>query len=158
MKNIEVEIENRVKEIKDGKRDFFMVDLIVDGEKIDTGENPIRSHSFWRDMEDQSQRAIHRIEKNNPTMSFDFNLSTMGMTDEQIEQRFRNHIKNNHPDFDGVDRLFDLVDAEVGEIQVTGPDDNHPNPFLKFQIGSQMTKNFILCVVEKFLKDGEDSI
>lgn len=27
----------------------------------------------------------------------------------------------------------------------------HPNPFMKFPIGSQMTKNFIICVVEKFL-------
>lgn len=148
----EVEIENRTIKVKDKSLDnFLMVDLIVDGQKIETGDNPISSYSFWEDMNDQTQRALHRIKKNNPKMSFDFNMSTMGMTDEQIEQRFRNHIKGKYPEID-VDGLFDLVDKEVGEIQMTGPDDNHPNPELKFPIGSQMTKNFIIVVLDKFLK------
>lgn len=147
----EVEIENRIIENSVSEREFLMVDLIVDGQKIDTGSNPIESFSFWEDMNDQTQRALHRIKKNNPKMSFDFNFSTMGMTDEQIEQRFRNHIKGKYPEID-VDGLFDLVDKEISEIQMTGPDDNHPNPELKFPIGSQMTKNFIIVVLDKFLK------
>ncbi len=150
----EVEIENRIK-TSESEKEFLMVDLIVDGQKIDTGNNPVSSYSFWEDMNDQTQRALHRIKKNNPKMSFDFNFSTMGMTEEQIEQRFRAHIKGKYPDMD-VDRLFDLVDKEVGEIEMTGPDDNHPNPFLKFPIGSQMTKNFIIVVLDKFLKEKGD--
>jgi len=149
MKDLEIEIENRTKETT--KREFFMVDLIVGEQKIDTGENPISSHSFWKDMEDQAQRAIYRIEKNNPTMSFNFNMSTMGMSDEQLEQRFRTHIKSRYADVD-VDKLFDLIDKGVGEIAATGPDDNHPNPFMKFPIGSHMTKSFIISVLDKFLK------
>lgn len=148
----EVEIENRITENSVSEREFFMVDLIVDGQKIDTGSNPIGSFSFWKDMNDQTQRALHRIKKNNPKMSFDFSMSTMGMTDEQIEQRFRTHIKGKYPEMD-VDRLCDLVDAEVNEIKMTGPDDNHPNPELNFPIGSQMTKNFIIVVLDKFLKE-----
>ncbi len=150
----EVEIENRTIVVGDGHKDFLMVDLIVDGEKIETGDNPISSYSFWSDMEDQAQRAIYRIKNNNPEINFDFNLSTMGMSNEELEERFRNHIKGK---FTGkftnieVDKLFDLIDKEVSEIQMTGPDDNHPNPYMKFPIGSQMTKNFIISVVEKYL-------
>jgi hypothetical protein len=81
----------------------------------------------------------------------------MGMSDEQIEQRFRNHIKGKYPDVD-VDRLFDLVDKEVDEIELTGPDDNHPNPFLKFPIGSQMTKNFIISILDKFAKEQNEQV
>lgn len=91
----EVEIENREEhfETRKGESDsVFMVDLIVDGQKIDTGDNPIASYSFWQDMEGQTQRMLHRIKKNNP------------------------------------------------------------NPFMKFPIGSHITKNKILCVVEKFLE------
>lgn len=149
----EVEIENRTIKVKDKSLDnFLMVDLIVDGQKIETGDNPISSFSFWEDMNDQTQRALYRIKKNNPKMSFDFNMSTMGMTEEEIEQRFRNHIKGKYPEMD-VDKLFDLVDAEVKEFKMTGPDDNHPNPELKFPIGSQVTKNFIISVLDKFLKE-----
>jgi hypothetical protein len=35
---------------------------------------------------------------------------------------------------------------------MTGPDDNHPNPFMKFPIGSDMTKNFIISIVSKLQK------
>jgi len=151
----EIKIENREKHFdkKNGEsHSFFMVDLIVDGQKIETGDNPISSFSFWEDMNDQAQRALHRIKKNNPKRSFKFDLSTMGMTDEQIEQRFRNHIKGKYPEM-RVDKLFDLIDKEVAGIEVTGPDDNHPNPFLKFPIGSQMTKSFMISVLDKFLKE-----
>lgn len=148
-----VEIENRLHELEDkDKKPFFMVDLVIDGETINTGSNPISSYSFWEEMEDQAQRAIYRI-KNNNKMKFDFNLATMGLSEEQKEQRFRDHIKSKHPEFDDVDRLFELVDEEVGKITMSGPDDNHPNPYLKFPIGSQMTKNFILCVIENYLKE-----
>jgi len=147
-----VEIENRTKE--GTKRDFFMVDLIIEDEKIDTGENPIESHSFWTDIQDQSQRALYRIEKENPTMKFDFNLATMAMSEEQKDERFKSHIKGKYPNID-IDRLFEVIDNEIKEIQVTGPDDNHPNPFLKIPISSHMTKNIITSVIDKFLKEKE---
>lgn len=150
----EVEIENRTIVVGDGHKDFLMVDLIIDGEKIETGEEPISSYSFWSDMEDQAQRAIYRIKNNNPEINFNFSLSTMGMTNEELEERFRSHIKGKFSNID-VDKLFDIIDKEVKEIEMTGPDDNHPNPYMKFPIGSQMTKNFIISVLDKFTKENE---
>jgi hypothetical protein len=147
-----VEIENRIQEIDDDKRDFFMVDLVIDEEKIDSGTNPISSHSFWNYMQQASQRALYRIKNENPTMNFDFNLSTMGMSEEQQEERFKTFIKGKYPELD-VDVIFDVINNEVGEIQMTGPDDNHPNPFLKFSIESHFMKNFIVSVIDKLSKE-----
>jgi len=147
-----VEIENRIKELK--KRDFFMVDLTVGDEKIETGENPIESHSFWSDMSDQAQRAIYRIEKNNPTMSFKFDMATLGMSDEDLDNRFKAHMKEKYQDLD-VDKVVELIDDEINSMVVTGPDDNHPNPFMKFPVDSQLTKNLIICIIDKFIKEKE---
>ncbi|MEK6828855.1 MAG: hypothetical protein AABY15_01925 [Nanoarchaeota archaeon] len=153
MKTVEIENRTKVLENDHTKRgDFFMVDLIIDGEKIETGNEPISSHEFWKDMGEQSQRALHRIEKNNPKMSFDFNLSTLGMSEEEKNQRFVSFIKNKYPDVD-VDKIISIIDKEVSSIELTGPDDNHPNPFMKFPIGSQMMKNFIIVVIDKFVKE-----
>lgn len=150
-----VEIENRVKEIEDSKRDLLMVDLMIDEEKIDTGNNPISSHSFWNKIQQASQRALYRIEQENPKMSFDFNLHTMGMSEEQKNERFKAHIQEKYPDLD-VDMVFGVIDQEVGEIEMTGPDDNHPNPFMKFPIGSQFSKAFISSVVDRVLKETKE--
>ena len=146
-----VEIENRTINVGD-EEDFFMVDLIIGDEKIETGEEPISSHEFWKDISEQSQRALYRIEKNNPTMSWDYNLSTMGMSEEEKNERFVSFIKNKYQDVD-VDKIIKVIDKEVSSIELSGPDDNHPNPFMKFPIGSQMMKNFIIVVVDKFLKE-----
>lgn len=144
-----IEIEDRIAKWHD--KDVFVVDLIIDGNKIETGNMPILSHCFWEDMNDQAQRALHRIEKNNPQSTFDINISTMGMSDEEKENRFVSFVKNKFPDLE-VDKILDIINQEVSDIQFTGPDDNHPNPFLKFPIDSQMTKHFILKVISEFIK------
>jgi hypothetical protein len=149
-----LKIENRKLEINDGRGDFLMVDLTIDDEKIDTGDNPISSHSFWKDIQNHSQRALYRIERDNPKMNFDFNLASMDMTDEQKAARFKSHIKGKYPDME-VDAIFEVIENEVKEIEMTGPDDNHPNPFFKFPIGSDMTKNFIISIVSKLQKKEE---
>jgi hypothetical protein len=151
----EVEIENRTFVEEDDS--CLMVDLIIDGEKIETGEEPISSYSFWSDMEDQAQRALYRIKKNNPEISFNFNWQTMGMSDEQLEQGFREHIKNKYKNID-VDKVFNILDKEIASIEITGPDDNHPNPFMKFPIGSHMTREVIIKIVNEFVKEKNEQV
>ena len=148
---MEVEIKNRVEVIGDGEKDFVMVDLIIDDKVIDTGNNPISSYSFWEDIEKASQRALYRIKNQNAKMSFDFNLSTLGMSEADKEARFLAYLKNQKPELD-VDMVINVINNELSEIKNTGPDDNHPNPFRKFPIDSQMFKAFIVNVVEEVLK------
>jgi hypothetical protein len=128
-----------------------MVDLIINDEKINTGDNHISSFSFWEDMEQQAQRALHRIKKNNPKYGFDFNLSTMGMSKAEKEARFVSHVKDKYPDVN-VDEILAIIDKEVQDIKITGPDDNHPNPELKFPIGGQLSKMVMISVINKLTK------
>jgi len=144
------EIENRVEEIKDGKMNFFMVDLVIGDEKIGTGDNPISSHSFWEKMQDATQRALYRIERDNPKMNFDHNFRTMGMSDEQKEIGFKSHIQEKYPKLD-VDMVFDIIDKEVSKIETTGPDDNHPNPFMKAPVGGHLSRAVMVSVIDKIL-------
>lgn len=147
-----VEIENRTNEGKD--INVLMVDLIIDGQKIDTGNNPVTSYSFWEDISEQSQRALHRIKKNNPKMKFDFDLSSMMLTEEEKNQRFIKHVKSKHADID-VDKVMELIDKEFSKVELTGPDENHPNPFMKFPLNGQLTKMFIVSVIDEFLKENK---
>lgn len=144
----EIKIENRVKETP--KRQYFMVDLTIDGQKIESGDNPMSSYGFWSDLEGQTQRALYRI-KNNNTIKFDFNLATMGLSEEEKERRFVNHMKQKYEDID-VDKAVQIINEQVSQIQATGPDDNHPNPFMTFPIGSQMVKNIIIKVLDEYNK------
>ena len=147
---MEIEIKNRVEVIGDGEKDFVMVDLIINDQTIDTGNNPISSYSFWEDIEQASQRALYRIKNENSEMKFDFNLSTLGMSEADKEARFVAYLKNQKPELD-VDMVMSVIDKELSEIKKTGPDDNHPNPFRKFPIDSQLIKAFIVNVVEQVL-------
>jgi hypothetical protein len=147
---MEVEIKNRVEVIGDGEKDFVMVDLIIDDKIIDSGNNPISSYSFWEDIEQVSQRALYRIKNQNPKMRFDFNLSTLGMSEDDKEARFVAYLKNQKPELD-VDMVMSVINKELSEIKKVGPDDNHPNPFMKFPIDSQMVKAFILNIIEQVL-------
>lgn len=152
MEDKEIEIENRTITISDGKGDFFMVDLKLNDETIETGNNPISSFSFWEDMEKQASRALYRIKKNNPKTKFDFNLSTLGMSDEEKESRFVAHLKGKYTNIN-VDEVLEAINKEISEIKVTGPDDNHPNPELKFPIDSQLVKMVFISVIDKLSKN-----
>ena len=148
---MKIEIKNRVEVVDDGGKDLVMADLIINEQTIDTGNNPISSYSFWKDIEQASQRALYRIKNENSDMNFDFSLSTLGMSEASKEATFVNHLKNQKPELD-VDMVMDVINKELSEIKMIGPDDNHPNPFMKFPIDSQMVKAFIVNIVEKVLK------
>jgi hypothetical protein len=148
---IKIEIENREVKVGDGERVFAMVDLMIGEQKIETGSNPISSYSFWEDMNEASERALFRIKKNNPKQKFDFNLGTMGMTEKQKEDRFMDHLKATYPDAN-VEEIVGVLTQEIGKIEMSGPDDNHPNPFLKFPIDSQFVKMIVVSVVNELDK------
>lgn len=143
-----IEIENREVKVGDTDRVFAMVDLIIDGNKIETGENPITSFSFWEDMNQASERALYRIKKNNPKQKFDFNLGTMGLTEAQKDERFTDFLKSQHPDMN-VDEILVVVNEELGKLELTGPDDDHPNPEMKFPINSHIVKRIIFSIIRE---------
>lgn len=150
----ELGIENREKKIDDDYDDFFMVDLTINGETINTGVSPVESYTFWDDLEDEVQRALYRIKTNNPKMSFDFSLASLAMSDEEQEKRYIDHIQEKHPDVD-VGRVFELANNEIGKMELTGPDDNHPNPYIKTPIKNVLIKNLIVCVLEEYTKKND---
>jgi hypothetical protein len=127
------------------------VDLKINDQVINTGNNPISSFSFWEDLEQAVQRSIFRIKTKNPKMGFDFNIHTMGMTNEEKAKRFLDFAKKKCPDVD-VEKAFDLLDKEIATMQLTGPDDNHPNPYMKSPINSDLVKILFLNVLSKYNK------
>ncbi len=143
-----IEIENREKELTGGKEPFVMVDLIIDGETINTGNEPISSYSFWEDIEKETQRALFRIKTKNPRLNFNFNFQTLGMSKEERNDRFVNHLKNKYTTVD-VDKVLGLLADAVSQIKPTGPDDNHPNPEIKFPIDSDLFKDVLISVINK---------
>jgi len=147
----EVTIVNRTLEIDDKFDDFQMVDLIVDGETINTGQNPVESFSFWDDLEDEVQRAIYRIRTGNPKMGFDFNLQSMGQSEEAKRGRLIAYIQDKHQSIN-VNTLFDVFDEQRKEIKHTGPDDNHPNPYHKMEIDCDFLKLFMASIIEEYEK------
>lgn len=151
---IKVEINNREKELESKRlKKFFMVDLTIDGQEVVKCEEPISCYGFWEDLGEAAERAKYRIKKNNPNMGFDFNLATMALSDEEKELRFMNHLKEQNPDVD-VESIMEVINKEVGDVKLTGPDDNHPNPMMKMPIDSQMVKAMMLNVVVKCKKKG----
>jgi hypothetical protein len=146
-----VEIENRVEVMSDYLGDLVTVDLIIDGEKITTGDEPISSYSFWSDMLDQTRRALYRLKKNNPRLSFNSNLSTIGLSESDKNNRFIKYLKGKYVDLD-VDKISELIDNEFKEIKPTGPDDNHPNPETSFPLNGDFNKHFIMSIISKLNK------
>ena len=125
------------------------VDLMSDNAKVDTGSNPIYSYGFWEDMEKCSQRALHRIEKKNPTIKFEFDLRSMMLTDEQKKEQFLNHAKSKLPEID-VDRALKILADQVATIKLDGPVDDHPNPYMKFRIDSDLVKMLVCNVLKEY--------
>ena len=59
-----IELRNRTIEKKDIEN-FVLVDLVIDGEVIETTNIPNGSYYFWEDMEEISQKAMKRLIDNN---------------------------------------------------------------------------------------------
>lgn len=140
MKDIEL-IENKTS-----------IDTSIDFKYSDTEikfDNCIESYGFWDDIERQANRAKFRLEKLNPKQSFEFDFRMMMTTPEQRKAGFITHLKGKYPEMD-VDNLFDIIEKEVNSITLTGPDDNHPNPYFKFKVNSDLIKSVIFACVNKY--------
>lgn len=148
----EITIETRTKEIDSGKYpDFVIVDLKIDGITIDAGDEPISNHSFWKDIEEASQRAIKRIEDGNPKMNFDFHLSTMEMSEEDKKAAFIRHLSNKNKRLD-ITKFMEIIESELDKIELTGPEGGeHPNPFMKFPIKGDLIKMVCASVVDIYI-------
>ena len=139
-------MEIKITEKQEGT--FTMVDLQIGDITINTGSNPFDSMSILEDLEVAVQRAIFKLKMKNPDLSFDISLETMGMTDEDKKKNFIKHMQHMHPGLD-VKKIIDMFDEEISKIQLTGPDDNHPNPEMKMPIGNDLNKNICICVIDK---------
>lgn len=150
-----VELSNRVQE-NENLYDFFMVDLVIDGETIDTGKAPNGSYYFWKDLEEASQKAMKRLEDNNDEkMKRTFHvggLNTLMSTKEQRDEQFKNFLVKRYDNLD-VDKLVGLVNHAIESIELKGPaDGEHPNPFLKFKLSDDIIKTIIANIVSEYMK------
>ena len=150
-----VELNNRVQE-NENLYDFFMVDLVIDGKTIDTGNSPNGSYYFWQDLEEASQKAMKRLEDNNDEkMKRTFNvggLNTLMFTKEQRDEQFKNFLVKRYDNLD-IDKLVGLVNHAIESIEPKGPTDGeHPNPFLKFKLSDDIIKTIIANIVSEYIK------
>jgi len=70
---------------------------------------------------------------------------------EQQRKGLIAHISKKSPSVD-TEKLFAILATNIAAITTTGPDNNHPNPFLKFPIDSDFMKVFISSVIEDYNK------
>ena len=115
-------------------------------------DNSIDSYVFWEKAEKQANRAMYKIKQMNPGMKFDFSLQSMMVTPEERRKQFISHLKNQHRDVD-AELAFKLIDEEVAKITMSGPDDNHPNPFYKFEISGDIVKAIFVAVMDRYQVD-----
>ena len=113
--------------------------------------NPIDSYTFWKDAEEQANRAQFRLKKLNPKLSFDFSLQSMMTPADVRKKQVMAHLQKKYPSVD-AEKLFAILETNIKEIQPTGPDANHPNPFLKFAIDSDFIKVFVSSIIEAYNK------
>ena len=132
---------------------MMAVDLVVNGQTINTGDNPISSFSFFEDIKKAARRAIFRIKTKNPRLKFDFNLATMALSEEDKNQRLINHIKSQRSDID-VDKAMKIVNDQISKIKPFGPNDDHPNPEFETQINSDLVKILIINSIGEYNKNG----
>jgi hypothetical protein len=150
-----IELNNRVQE-NENLYDFFMVDLVIDSKKINTGNSPNGSYYFWQDLEEASQKAMKRLEDNNDEkMKRTFNvggLNTLMFTKEQRDEQFKNFLVKRYDNLD-IDKLVGLINHAIESIEPKGPTDNeHPNPFLKFKLSDDIIKTIIANIVSEYIK------
>ena len=147
----DLKIETR-KVQHDNDNSSTMIDLIIDGEKIETGDNPISSFAFWDDMEGLAHRSIHKIKKDNPKLKFDFSIDSMLSSKAEQEIAFVKHVLDKFPNLD-IEKFLTIFDEEINKITVSHGEDEHPNPDLKIPINSHMVKMIMLAVINSYLVD-----
>lgn len=150
-----IELNNRIQENKN-LYDFYMVDLVIDGKKINTGNSPNGSYYFWQDLEEASQKAMKRLEDNNDEkMKRTFHvggLHTLMTTPEQREAQFKDFLVKRYDNLD-IDKLTGIINKAIDAIEMKGPaDGEHPNPFLKFKLTDNLVKTIIANVVSEYIK------
>lgn len=153
---MKLELKNRVKKNKD-VYDFFMVDVVIDGKTINTGNSPNGSYYFWQDLEEASQKAMKRLEDNNDEkMKRTFNvggLSSLMFTKEQRDEQFKSFLVKRYDNLD-INKLIGLINHAIDSIQLNNSaDKEHPNPFLKFKLSDDIIKTIIANVVSVYIKE-----
>jgi len=151
-----IELNNRTIENKQ-LYNFFMVDLSIDGETIDTGNSPNGSYYFWKDLEEASQKAMKRLEDNNDEkMKRTFHvggLQSIMLTKEQRDAQFKNFMVKRYDNLD-IDKLTGIINHAIDSIELKGPTNGeHPNPFLKFKLTDDFIKTIIANVVSEYIKE-----
>jgi hypothetical protein len=115
-------------------------------------DNCIDSYVFWANVENQANRAMYKIKQMNPGKIFNFSLQSMMVTPEERRRQFLAHVKNKHSSVN-AELAFKLIDEEVAKITMNGPDDNHPNPFHKFELSSDIVKTIFIAVMDRYQVD-----
>lgn len=151
-----IELKNRI-QVNENLYDFCMVDLFIDGKKIDTGNSPNGSYYFWQDLEEASQKAMKRLEDNNDEkMKRTFHvggLHTLMTTPEQRETQFKKFLEQKYNNVD-ISKITDIINNTLNEIKLTGPKDGeHPNPFLKFKLTDDLVKTIMVSIVSQYIKE-----
>lgn len=146
-----VEIEDRVQDNKEIEP-FFMVDLIIDGEKIPSGIEPLSNHDFWQQIGEQAERAKFRIKRENPRFKKIFSGNFSMTTPEEQYELFLAHLRGKYPNVD-IDAVLEVFEGEIAKVKPTGPNDDHPNPEMKFAVDSQLTKEIFISVISKLNKN-----
>lgn len=148
-----IELRNRTIEKKDIEN-FVLVDLVIDGEVIETTNIPNGSYYFWEDMEEISQKAMKRLIDNNSERMVQMfnvgNLNSLMTTSEQKKEIFQSNMTKNFQNLD-IPKLFEIIDSEIDSIKFNKPEHGeHPNPFLKFSLKDDIIKNFIAVILTKY--------
>lgn len=141
-----------MKEISINPNEKGGIDLVIDGQQTTSFENCIEAYSFWEDMEAAANKAMFRIKRDNPKMNFNFDLNSMMVTPEQRREGLIKHVNKTYPAVN-AQLLFSLIDTEVEKVKPTGPPehmDEHPNPFFKVKLDSDIIKAIMSCVIEKY--------
>ena len=142
-----LEIETVEKKLPD---EFGVIDFKY-GDFQTNFETPIDSYNFWEEAEQQANRSLFKLKKLNPKLSFNFDLRSMTTSPEKQRAGLIAHIAKKSPSVD-TEKLFAILETNIAAITTTGPDNNHPNPFLKFPIDSDFIKVFISSVIEAYNK------
>lgn len=147
-------MENKIEIIENGKENKLYTANLKYGDFQTNFTEPVSSYVFWKEMEEQANRAIFNLKKNTK-MSFEFSLKgimdNLMNTEESKKQRLISHINTKYPSVD-CDKLYSILNENIKEILPSGPDDNHPNPFFKFPIESDFIKVFVSSIIEKYNK------
>ena len=133
---------------KNGNGGYDMT--VTNGMKVETGD-AMDSYFFWKSAEESANRAMWRIKNENPGVDFNVSLDLLMETPESRALKVKRHLSAKFPNVD-VDRLYELFDAEVKKMKLTGPDEDHPNPFMKAPVDSDLVRFLVAAVLDCYVK------